>query len=280
VATADDFYEMLGVGRGASPAEVQRAYRRLARRYHPDVNTDPTAEQRFRAVTAAYEVLSDPVRRARYDRSRDPVRIPTGRPRARARAGFGHLDIADLLGDTGPGRGADLESEIEISVEDAYTGGRGEVAIHTAGGVRHCTVTIPAGTVDGQRIQLPGLGTAGLGWAPPGDLQLVVRLAPHPRYRVVGRDITVELPVTPWEAVLGARLSVDAPGGPVRIDLPAGSSTGRRLRVPGRGMPHPGGTPGDLYAEVKIMIPERPTGTERTLFEQLARESRFNPRTG
>jgi curved DNA-binding protein len=140
-------------------------------------------------------------------------------------------------------------------------------------------VTVPAGAVDGQRIRLAGMGAVAASVGPPGDLYLVVRLTPHPRYRVDGRDLTVELPVTPWEAVLGARVSVDTPSGPVQVDLPAGSSTGRRLGLPGHGMPQPHGAPGDLYAEVKIVVPVQPTDVERALFAQLAEQSRFDPRT-
>jgi curved DNA-binding protein len=314
VATTDDFYQVLGVARNASHGDIQRAYRRLARRYHPDVNADPAAEQRFREITAAYRVLSDPVSRARYDRGGTTgrrVRVntggaggsrggPPGGSRSGGRrfaAGAGDLDIEDLLagyfgagrrggfdtfGSGGFGRaatsGADVESEIEISVEDAYTGGRGQATINTAAGVRHCDVILPAGVTDGQRIRIPGLGASDPGGGPSGDLYLVVRLAPHPRYRVTGRDLIVDLPVTPWEAVLGGRVAVDTPGGRVHVDLPADSSTGRRLRLPGRGLPNPDGPSGDLYAEVKIVIASRWTAAERALFQRLAEESRFDPR--
>ena len=295
MATTDDYYEVLGVPPEASREDIQRAYRELARRYHPDVSADPAAEQRFKLIAAAYQVLSDPTSRARYDRGRLPgQRVPVRGGRWRGRGfpvGAGHLDMEDLLDEFFGGRagrtrgfgwtgvpGADVEAEIEISVEDAYSGGRGQVTVDTPAGVRHCDVTVPAGTVDGQRIRLVGRGAAAPGAGPPGDLYLVVRLAPHPRYRVHGRDLVVELPVTPWEAVLGARLELDTPAGPVEIDLPAGSSSGRRLRLPGRGMPHPQGRPGDLYAEVKIVIPAQATAAERALFERLAKQSRFNPR--
>jgi curved DNA-binding protein len=275
-----DYYELLGVPPGADREEIRRAYHRLARRYHPDVSTDPAAEQRFHAITTAYEVLSDPARRARYDRERAP------RPRARTRRdpfpSPGLVDIGDLLDRSrggrrvrvdrrpvaGSGRGADLEAEIEISVADAYLGGRGEVTIATAAGPRRCEVSIPPGAVDGQRIRLAGRGAAGPGGGRPGDLRLVVRIAPHPRYRLEGRDLIVALPLSPWEAVLGARVTVDTPAGQREVEVPAGSSTGRRLPLPEPRM----------SAEIDVVVPARPTAAERALFERLAALSRFNPR--
>jgi curved DNA-binding protein len=280
MAPGRDCYEVLGVARDASPEEIQRAYRRQARRLHPDVNADPAAEEQFKELTAAYEVLSDPARRRRYDRSLldplpgDRVRVNTGR------RGM-PFDIEDLLGTAfatgrwGGGFGyrpppfADLEAEIQISVEDAYTGVHGQVVVTTPAGPRDFEVIVPAGVVDGERLR--HIGRA-------GDLYLVVRLAPHPRYRVDGRDLTVDLPVSAWEAALGATVPVETPAGRVEIDLPPGSSSGRRLRLRGRGLPNPGGPAGDLYAEVRITMPARPTAAERKLFERLARASTFDPR--
>jgi curved DNA-binding protein len=139
-------------------------------------------------------------------------------------------------------------------------------------------VTIPPGVTDGQRIRLAGQGGRGSG-GQAGDLYLIVRIAPHPRYRVEGRDLHVELPVTPWEAALGATVPVDTPGGEVKVTVPAGSSSGRRLRLRGQGMPNPRGQPGDLYAEVRIMVPRRLSRRERQLFEELANASNFDPRS-
>jgi curved DNA-binding protein len=139
-------------------------------------------------------------------------------------------------------------------------------------------VTIPPGVTDGQRIRLAGQGSSGMGDGQPGDLYLVARLAPHPRYRVHGRDITARLPVSAWEAALGARVSTETPGGRVEVSVPAGSSCGRRLRLRGRGLPDPRGTPGDFFAEVQIMVPSRLTDRERGLFEELAQVSVFDPR--
>ncbi|GLL05928.1 hypothetical protein GCM10017581_076760 [Dactylosporangium matsuzakiense] len=186
-------------------------------------------------------------------------------------------------GGFGPGRrvsapGADSEAEIELPVEDTYAGGLRRIALQTGAGLHHLDVTIPAGVVDGQRIRLAGQGASGLGGGPRGDLYLIVRLTPHPRYRVNGRDIAVELPVAPWEAALGANVPVDAPGGRLQVQVPAGSSSGRRLRLRGRGLPNPRGIAGDLYAEVKIVIPAQPTPDERALWQRLAQASAFDPR--
>ncbi|MCW2883983.1 MAG: curved DNA-binding protein [Streptosporangiaceae bacterium] len=316
-----DFYQALGVPRTASQDEIQRAYRKLARTYHPDVNKDPEAEERFKEISEAYDVLSDPETRRRYDAfgaefrqvppdvsPEDWARARAGAGRARAgagRAGAGRawstgggwdgaegIDMEDLFGDLfggrargrggrarGPIPGADQEAEIEVTVEEAYRGGRRSLTINGLGGPRTLEVTIPPGVTDGQRIRLAGQGGHGTDGAPPGDLYLVVRLAPHPRYRVSGRDITVDLPLAPWEAALGTTVPVDTPGGEAKVTVPAGSSSGRRLRLRGRGLPNPRGEPGDLYAEIRIMVPTQLSSEERRLFEELAAVSDFNPRS-
>jgi curved DNA-binding protein len=192
-----------------------------------------------------------------------------------------------VFGGRGPGRGrrgwgpiagADQEAELQVSVEEAYRGGRRSITLTGPDGERRYDVNIPAGVIDGQRIRLAGQGGQGTGGAPAGDLYLVVRIAPHPRYRVEGRDIYVELRLAPWEAALGASVAVDTPGGEAKLRVPAGTSSGKRLRLRGRGMPNPRGTPGNLYAEVRIMVPRRLTDEERRLFEELARVSTFDPR--
>jgi curved DNA-binding protein len=312
--TTGDYYRALGVDRSAGQDEIQRAYRRLARRFHPDLNKDPGAEERFKDINEAYEVLSDPKKRARYDRygaqwrqvpedydGPAPGAGPFGGGGRRVyvntggggfdEAGFGGVDVEDLLGGLFGGRaggfgrgsrvsapGADSEAEIELSVEDAYAGGRRRITLQTASGPRSFDVNIPAGVADGQRIRLAGQGATGIGGGARGDLYLIVRLAPHPRYRLDGRDITVELSVAPWEAALGASVPVDTPGGPVQVQVPAGSSSGRRLRLRGRGMPNTRGSAGDLYAEVKIVVPARLTADERELWNRLAQTSRFDAR--
>jgi curved DNA-binding protein len=300
---ARDYYEVLGVSRDASADDIQRAYRTLARRHHPDVNKDPSAEELFKEINEAYQVLKDPGTRRRYDRFGPDFRqIPEGYERAEgfgpsgARTGgapFGAewdfrdsgVDLDDLLGGLfgargpgGPIRGADQEAELVLSVEDAYGGGRRSLTLAGAAGPRTYEVDIPQGVTDGQRIRLAGQGGRGRGDAGAGDLYLVVRIAPHPRYRVHGRDVTVDLPLAPWEAAVGATVPVDTPGGEGTVRVPPGTSTGRRLRLRGRGMKSPSGQAGDLYAEAKIMVPPSPTERERELFEELAKVSTFDSR--
>jgi DnaJ-class molecular chaperone len=310
MAPARDFYEALGVPRTASQDEIQRAYRRLARKYHPDVNKDPDAEDRFKEASEAYAVLSDPEQRRRYDAfGEDFRRVPPGvdpetwartgagaggRARAGAGGGFGEdIDLDDLFGGVfggragrgrragfgwGPIAGADQEAELELTVEEACRGGRRTITLSGPGGPRTIEVTIPPGVTDGRRIRLAGQGGRGSDGGQPGDLFLIVRIQPHPRYRVEGRDIHVRLPLTPWEAALGTTVPVDTPGGETKVKVPGGSSCGRRLRLRGRGLPNPRGTPGDLFAEVQIMVPPTPTREERRLFEELAAASSFDPR--
>ena len=307
MAPSRDFYDTLGVARDVSADDMQRAYRKLARTYHPDVNKDPGAEERFKDISEAYDVLSDPEQRRRYDafgpdfRQVPPDVDPQAWARAQAGAtagggrtrgggrrprtgGFQDIDLESMFGGMfggggfGPIPGADQEAEIELTVEEAYTGGRRTVTLSGPDGSRTLDVTIPPGVTDGQRIRLSGQGGRGGDGAPDGDLYLVVRLAPHPRYRVNGRDITVALPLAPWEAALGASVAVDTPGGEAKVRVPAGTSSGRRLRLKGRGLPNPRGRPGDLYAEARIMVPPNLSDEERRLFEQLAAVSTFDPR--
>jgi curved DNA-binding protein len=312
-----DYYEVLGVPRGASAEDIRRAYRKLAREFHPDVNKDPAAEDRFKEVSEAYEVLRDPEKRERYDRlganwraGQDvsgspgfegfrpgPGGFSTGddggfggfgdsrvefgdtgfsdffeglfgnRTRTRARAGGG-FDGFSM-------RGGDQEATLELSLEEAGRGGRRRISL---GAGRDYEVNIPAGVVDGQRIRLAGEGGRGAGGGQPGDLFLRVRLKPHPRFRVEGRDLYVDVRVAPWEAALGASVEVPTLTGNTNVKMPAGSSSDRKLRLKGKGLPSPSGKPGDLYAIVKIAVPKKPTEQERRLFEQLAEISSFDPR--
>jgi len=202
--------------------------------------------------------------------------------------GFEGIDIEDLLGGMFGGRGrgpraartagADQEAELPLTLEEAYRGGRREITLNGPDGPRSYTVTIPPGVNDGRRIRLAGEGGRGLGDGPAGDLYLVVRLLPHPLFRVQGRNIHVDLKLAPWEAALGASVPVATPGGETTVTVPPGSSSGRRLRLRGQGMPDPAGHPGDLFAEIKIMVPPRLSDRERELFSELAASSTFDPR--
>ena len=282
MAADEDFYQILGVPGDASQDEIQRAYRQLARTYHPDVNKDPGAEDRFKDISEAYDVLSDPETRRRYDafgadfrqapENVDPetwrrARAGAGRASAGAGAGAGQggpggfsfsegdIDLDDLLGGLfgsrfggrgtgrgwGPIPGADQEAGLELTVEEAYRGTRRNITLTTSdGGRRSIEVTVPAGVTGGQRIRLAGQGGRGSDGASNGDLYLIVRIAPHPRYRLEGRDLFVELRLAPWEAALGASVAVDTPGGEVKVKVPGGTSSGRRI---------PAGRPGPAEPE-------------------------------
>lgn len=314
-----DYYDTLGVSRDASDEEIRRAYRRLARENHPDVSRDADAGQRFAEISEAYEVLRDPEKRSRYDRlgenwragqdvsgaegfgGWEDVRVDFGDG---AGSGFGGgpgmSDFFDQLfgrgtarGGAGAGgraaggrsrfegftsRGDDVEAVLELSLEEAAAGGRRSISLADG---RDYDVEIPPGVRDGQRIRLAGEGAEGIGGGPRGDLFLRVRIRPHRRFRLDGRDVYLDLPVAPWEAALGAPVRVPTLRGSARLRIPAGSSSGRRLRLRGEGMPDPRGRPGDLYAVVQIHLPRRLTREQRELFERLAQASSdFDPRAG
>jgi curved DNA-binding protein len=318
---ARDFYEVLGVPRDADQSEIQRAYRKRARTLHPDVNKELRAEEAIKELSEAYDVLSDPDQRKRYDAFGEDFRRvgaevdPDAYSRARAHAGAGagggrprgwgggggpsdgfrysgsgDVDLEDLLGGIfggrgggrggwGPVSGSDHETEMEVTVEEAYNGTERTLSINGPDGPRTIDVNIPAGVVDGQRIRLRGQGGQGSGGGETGDLYLIVRIAPHPRYRLDGRDLHVLLPLAPWEAALGASVDIDTPGGSATVNVPAGTSSHRRLRLKGRGLPNRRGKPGDLYAEAQIKVPRSPSADERELLEQLGKVSTFNPRS-
>jgi curved DNA-binding protein len=305
-----DYYDVLGVPRDASTDDIRAAYRRLARKYHPDVNKDEDAGERFAEASEAHEVLRDPEKRVRYDRlgrnwkaGQDVSgaegfgggpRGPGAGGRPRSGAGDVEFDFGDgagfsdffegLFGGRGGGRGAggfggfdgfsmrggDQEAVLELSLEEAARGGRRRL---TLGDGRDFEVTIPAGVTDGQRIRLAGEGERGPGGGQAGDLLLQVRLRPHPRFRVEGRDLYTDLPVAPWEAALGASVEVPTLEGTAKLRVPAGSSCGRKLRLRGEGLGS-----GDLYATVQIRVPKKLSDRERELFEQLADASTFDPR--
>jgi curved DNA-binding protein len=306
-----DYYEVLGVPRDATADDIRAAYRKLARQYHPDVNKEAGAEDRFKEISEAYEVLRDAEKRERYDRlganwkAGDDVSGAAGFEgfegfaRRGGGRGFGE-GVRVEFGDAGDfsdffqsvfgsrtrgaprggfdgfsTRGGDQEATLELSLEEAARGGRRKISL---GRGRDYEINIPAGVRDGQRIRLAGEGAPGIGDGPSGDLFLRVRLKPHPRFRVEDRDLHTDLPVSPWEAALGATVELRTLTGSTRLRVPPGSSTGRKLRLRGEGLPGPSGAHGDLYAHVKVMVPRKLSDRERELFEQLAEVSDFDPR--
>ena len=290
-----DYYEVLGVPRDADHEAIRRAYRKLARKYHPDVNSSGDAEDRFKELGEAYEVLSDPDKRERYDRlGADWRQQEQQTPEANfeeffTTQGFGNDDARVEFSDdlferlfgggagggpgwrtSGPLRGLDREAVLELALEDALEGGRRRLTLDD----REIDVNFPAGVRDGQLIRLAGQGGSGRDGGPSGDLYLRISLKPHPNFRRRGDDdLDVDLPVAPWQAALGATVPVQTPGGCAQVRVPAGSSSGRRLRLRGRGLPKPGGGSGDLHAIVKITVPQQLSDRERELYEQLAESS-------
>jgi curved DNA-binding protein len=302
-----DYYGILGVERGAGAAQIKKAYRKLAHKYHPDVSKDPSGEEKFKEVAEAYETLKDPEKRAAYDqlgahRPGEEFRPPPdwGQRAGATSFNFDDLDLADLFaslsrgqGRPGGGRGElrmpgeDFEAKVSIPLAAAYHGT--EVALNlsmpelNAQGfmqrVPHSLkVRIPRGASDGQRLRLPGRGGKGLNGGRDGDLWLTISLQPHPLFRVSGHDLFLDLPLAPWEAVLGTRVELPTLGGPVHLKIPPHTDGGRQLRLAGRGLPKPGGGAGDLYAIAQIVVPSATSEAERTLYEQLGKVSKFNPR--
>jgi len=296
MATAfQDYYETLGVERDAGADDIRRAYRNLARRHHPDVNKDAGAEDRFKEISEAYEVLRDPEKRERYDRfganwkAGQDVAGADGFDAGDVRFDAGGSDVGDffagLFGGRARGRGGattdgfdgfsmrggDSEAVLELALEEAASGGKRRISL---GDGRDFEVEIPRAVRDGQRIRLAGQGSAGIGGGPPGDLLLRVRLRPHAVFDIEGRDLYVDLPISPWEAALGAEVPVPTLDGTATVRVPPGSSSGRRLRLRGQGLPEGG----DLYAALTIRVPRTLSRRERKLFEQLTDASTFDPR--
>lgn len=307
-----DYYKILGIARDASQDEIKRVYRRLARKYHPDVSKEKNAEDRFKEVQEAYEVLKDPEKRAAYDqlgsnwRSGQEFRPPPdwGKDFEFTSSFGGQADegaFSDFFsslfgarspfGQQGGGRrgfarsGEDHVAKIEIDLEDAFRGGTqtielkspqlsddGRVAVKP----RTLRVTIPAGVIEGQRIRLAGQGSSGVGGGAAGDLYLEIGLRPHRLFEVEGRDVTLTLPIAPWEAALGAMIQTPTLAGPVDLRIPPGAKSGQRLRLKGRGLP--GATPGDQYVVLKIVLPPVDTPEARALFEKMKKELPFDPR--
>ena len=305
-----DYYATLGVERGASEDEIKRAFRKLARKHHPDVSKATDAAARMQELNEAYDVLRDPEKRAAYDQ------IGQGRqggqefsPPPGWDAGFefsgapgggadfgAHSDFFEALFGAaqrgggrarhgGAARGEDHHARIMIPIEDAFHGATRTLTLrspeldasgHVVLRERQLSVKIPKGIRAGQQIRLAGQGTPGFGGAAAGDLYLEVQFEPHRRYRVDGRDIFLTLRVAPWEAALGAAVPVRTPEGAVELNVPAGSQGGRKLRLRGRGIP--GNPPGDLYAVLEIVLPAATGDKARALYTQMATELAFDPR--
>ena len=295
-----DYYETLGIKRDASQDDVKRAYRRLARKYHPDVSREMDAETRFKEVGEAYEVLKDPEKRAAYDRfGKDwkhgqEFRPPPGWEQRFNFGGdgfsgaSGFSDFFEALfgqgvgpggfhGAHGPGRvrarGGDRNAKIEIPLEDAYHGATRTITLQNG---RALSVRIPRGVTAGQRIRLSGQGASGMGGGSTGDLYLTVTYAAHPLFRAEGRDVHLTLPIAPWEAALGATVAVPTLGGKVDLKIPRGSRAGRTLRLKGRGLP--GRPDGDQYVALEIVTPPADTPEAESLYRTMAESMRFDPR--
>jgi curved DNA-binding protein len=300
-----DYYQTMGVPREASAEDIRRAYRKLARKYHPDVSKEPDAEARFKEVGEAYEVLKDPEKRAAYDQLGANWKAGQEfRPPPDSTAGFefsgGGPDASEFFealfgrraGPGGQGRGSfraqseNRHARVLIDLEDAYVGAtrvitlrtpevdaRGQVSLreHTL------NVTIPRGIRPGQHIRLAGQGAPASGGGAPGDLYLEVDFRPHALYRVEERDVYLDLPVAPWEAALGATVKVPTPSGPVELKVPPGTAAGRKLRLKGRGIP--ASPPGDLYVVLQIALPPADTEAAQTVYSTMSTQfPSFNPR--
>ena len=307
-----DYYKVMGVERGASQDEIKRAYRKLARKFHPDVSKESDAEVRFKELGEAYAVLKDAEKRAAYDEL--GANWKTGqefRPPPDWDAGFefsgsgfdggdadSHSDFFESLfghrtgaqrraggGRQFHARGEDHHAKVLVDLEDAYNGATHTINLRTpeideSGHVvtkdRSLNVRIPKGVTQGQRIRLSGQGSPGVGDGSAGDLYLEIEFRPHQLYSSDARDIYLKLPVTPWEAALGATVKVPTPSGHVDLKIPEGTGTGQKLRLKGRGMP--GNPPGDFYVTVEITLPPANNETAREFYKNMQQEMDYNPR--
>ena len=306
-----DYYKIMGVEKTATQDEIKRAYRKLARKYHPDVSKEADAEARFKEVGEAYEVLKDPEKRAAYDQlgtnwqAGQEFNPPPGWDAGFEFSGGGYTggnaaDFSDffesLFGGGGASaghrhagfhaKGEDHHAKVLIDLEDAYQGASRSITLQSPevdnqGRVvtrqRTLNVKIPKGVKQGQRIRLTGQGSPGLGNAPAGDLYLEIAFKQHPLYRVDGRDVYLDLPVTPWEAALGATIKVPTPTGTNDLKIAKGTTSGRKLRLKGRGIP--GKTPGDFYVIPQITLPPADTDAAIALYRKMEQELAYNPRS-
>lgn len=308
-----DYYEVLGVGREATGAEVKKAFRKLARVHHPDVAKDKTtAEEKFKEINEAYEVLSDPEKRKKYDALGANWNQPGGPPPGGAgpmpegfEFEFGGTGFSDFFeqyfsgggarraagyggggfrGAGGKMRGQDIEGDLMVTLEEAFAGSMRTISLRKADPRTGRVVTdevqvrIPAGIGEGQRLRVPSHGGEGAGGGESGDLFLRIRMAAHPDFRVKGHDLFRELVLAPWEVVLGTTIPLKIPGGKtVQLKIPAGTGSEDQLRLKGYGLPKKN-APGDLYVEISIETPSEISAEERALWEKLRDGSKFKPR--
>lgn len=298
-----DYYRILGLERGCKPEEIKRAYRRLARKYHPDVSKEPEAEARFKEINEAYQVLGDAEKRRAYDELGTGFRpgqdfSPPPDWAHEFAGGFQGEDLGafsdffeSLFGARPRGagtrarRGHDQHARLAVSLEDAVRGATREVQLqvpeigpdgHVHSRTRTLRLTIPAGVVQGQQIRLAGQGLPGPGGGPPGDLYLEILFRPHPLFKAEGRDIYLNLPVAPWEVALGTKVPVPTLGGKVELQIPAGAQSGQSLRLKGRGLP--GSPPGDQYVVLQVVTPKADSQAARALYRRMQQELAFDPR--
>jgi curved DNA-binding protein len=302
-----DYYAILGLKRDATADDIKAAYRRLARKFHPDVSKEKDAEEKFKEMAEAYETLKDPDKRAAYDQLGSYTPGQEFRPSpdwgehfARGQGGFDDLDLSSLFaglsGRQGRGgarradramAGSDYEAVVRISLEQAFHGAEIDLELSVLewspdGGARrvpHRVKTrIPRGVTDGEKLRVPGKGGKGVNGGPDGDLYLDVEVTDHPLYRVSGQDLYIDLPLAPWEAILGTSVQLPTPAGAVALKVPAGTRAGQQLRLAGRGMARVGGAAGHLYAMVRIEVPTVVDDAQRALYRKLAETTNFNPR--
>ncbi|MCD5989903.1 MULTISPECIES: curved DNA-binding protein [Pseudomonas] len=305
-----DYYKILAVDPTADEKAIKVAYRKLARKYHPDVSKEAGAEEKFKEANEAYEVLSSPEKRAEYDdlrkygRQGQPFQAPPGWQSRAGAGGFGGADNGDfsdffssIFGgrpqqggrSRNPGRkGQDVEMELAIFLEETLSGESKQVSFkvpqHNAAGQRVADVTktlnvkIPAGVTDGERIRLKGQGAPGVAGGESGDLYLIIRLAPHPKFEVEGHDLIITVPVAPWEAALGAKVAVPTLTGKINLTVRPDSQNGQRLRIKGNGLLNKQGQRGDLLAQIKVVMPRSSDEATQELWKKLADKAAFDPR--